>query len=388
MVHVFVFVGEFGFEVLNWQGTVRKFAQTIGADDRIVCCGRAGLASLYEAADAYVDISGVESFRTSCASGYCALPRSAGVWYSWQHVRFDRRLKAELQPYILERLRAAEAMSLDQPFRFVFSSDGVELNGCKFGLTGHRRNLLVASALDLYRRLEARSALGTAAGRAMRAFLYRALPTLDYQTKGGIYDTLDVTNSLYAKAEPDLSVLSHVRKQLGWDPTEPFVLCQGRQRDTRQPSRQTVPRAGLGTLLSTLAEQVRVVLLSFDTGRQFDSYSVFEDLPGCTSYHCSTFPEQSCLIHFANQCLFLTEGDLGSHIYVPPLMGKDVTVVAPRSVYELETAPIAFWNQHVFRFGGQIIPRASEDVFLSDATIRDTARRTVALEASGPVGAS
>ena len=46
-------------------------------------------------------------------------------------------------------------------------------------------------------------------------------------------------------------------------------------------------------------------------------------------------------------------------------MGKDVTLVAPRSIYQLESAPIDFWNQKVFRFGGQMIPIASEEAFSS-----------------------
>ena len=65
------------------------------------------------------------------------------------------------------------------------------------------------------------------------------------------------------------------------------------------------------------------------------------------------------------------KGDFGSHIYVPPFMGKDVFAIAPRSVYQLDTlpgvrwstTPIEFWNRKVFRFGGQIFAKISEDVF-------------------------
>lgn len=378
MVHVFVFLGEFGFELLNWQGVVRKFARSVPTDDKIVCCSRADLSSIYESADAYIDISGVECFKNSVASAYFAMPRRRSVWYSRQHLRFDRRLKAELRRFILERLRAMGATFQDQPCSFVFSSDGVQLGGCKFGLPGYRRNLMVASSISVYRRMEAATSLDSTVSKALRSWLYKALPSLDYETTGGIYDALDVTNNIYMKAEPDLSVLPNVREQLGWDPAEPFVLCQTRRRETRQLSQQTLPRAELGKLIATLAEDVKVVLLSFDTGRLFDSYSDFEDLRGCFAYHCSAFPEQSCLIHFADHCLFFTEGDFGSHIYVPPLLGKDVTAVAPRSVYELESAPIGFWNQDVFKFGGQIAPLVSEDVFASEARILDTVQHTLA----------
>ena len=47
------------------------------------------------------------------------------------------------------------------------------------------------------------------------------------------------------------------------------------------------------------------------------------------------------------------------------MMAKDVTALAPRSVYELESSPIEFWNRNVFRFGGQIMPITPEEAFVS-----------------------
>lgn len=58
---------------------------------------------------------------------------------------------------------------------------------------------------------------------------------------------------------------------------------------------------------------------------------------------------------------------------MPPFMGKDVTSVAPRSIYSLHSAPVDFWNQRVFRFGGRIIPGAAEDTLTSPATIEKAA---------------
>ncbi len=34
MTYIFVFLGEFGYEILNWQGVVRRFAQTIEPGDK------------------------------------------------------------------------------------------------------------------------------------------------------------------------------------------------------------------------------------------------------------------------------------------------------------------------------------------------------------------
>ena len=68
------------------------------------------------------------------------------------------------------------------------------------------------------------------------------------------------------------------------------------------------------------------------------------------------------MIHFANQCIFLTEGDFRSHNYLPPLLGKDVVSVAPKDVLSLPSAAIDFWNKNVFTFGGQIMPLEYEQL--------------------------
>ncbi|MBI4770995.1 MAG: hypothetical protein HY784_11460, partial [Chloroflexi bacterium] len=78
MLYVFTFLGEFGYELLNWQGVVRKFAACLSPDERIVVAGRAGLAAWYESAAQYVDISDEPLFRRSLASGYFAVPVRAG----------------------------------------------------------------------------------------------------------------------------------------------------------------------------------------------------------------------------------------------------------------------------------------------------------------------
>jgi hypothetical protein len=124
-------------------------------------------------------------------------------------------------------------------------------------------------------------------------------------------------------------------------------------------------------LIDALARNGKVVLLSFSTGRKFDSYSHFDRSLHCVHFDARSFVEQACLIHFAKRCLFFTEGDFGSHVYVPPFMGRDVVAIAPRSVYELGTTPIEFWNRNVFSFGGRIIARTSEEVFASRQSMMD-----------------
>ena len=330
-VYVFVFEGEFGFELLNWQGVVRKFAQTTAPHDKIVCCSRANLYPLYESADEFVDISDVPLFKRSRASAYwgiftpAELPRYR-LLAQLREKTLKRQLRAQLRRYIKAHSTVLQA-NPDQPVRFVFSSRRTRLNGCVFGWS--RRD----GVMD-------------------------------------IYDLLDVGNNLYRPIEPDAAVRPKVEAQLGWSLDEPYLLVQMRHRDptTDQPSDDTMDD---DRLIDMLSERMRVVLLSFDTGRWLDSHSTFGDR---ATYVCRTFPEQATLVAYARHSLFFTEGDFGSHIYVPPFMGRDVSAVAPRSIYQLESTPIAFWNENVFCFGGHILPVIAEEIFTSDETLEEFTR--------------
>jgi hypothetical protein len=354
VTYVFTFLGEFGYELFNWQGVVRKFARTLGPSDRVVCCGRPGLSLLYESAALYVDVSEVELYRRSIACGYFARdPEADNHMASVANRTFDRRLREQLVAFILGRMRAdpswqppeaawrrwvrRAAPSLFGGCRFVFSSDKTPLGGCVFGADRH---------------------------------LYGNDPD-----EGNIYGPKVVENNLFRKVEPDPRVREWVEKQLGWSLGEPFILCQNRARSLAQPSQDRIPNK---RLLESIGARTRVLLLSFDTGRHLDSYSAFAGMPGCSRYPCKSLEEQACLIAHARHCVFFTEGDFGSHIYVPPFMGKDVTAIASRSVYEIGTTPIDMWNECVFCFGGRIIPKVSEEVFSSVETVASCADEILA----------
>ena len=56
MIYVFTFIGEFGYELLNWQGTLRKWVRENKKEgDEIVVCSRKGLDLMYESADYYLN---------------------------------------------------------------------------------------------------------------------------------------------------------------------------------------------------------------------------------------------------------------------------------------------------------------------------------------------
>lgn len=331
MTYVFTFLGEFGYELLNWQGVIRRFSKTLGPAGQIVCCSRANLYPLYETASLYIDISEIELFKKSQASCYFAILPGSSNQCSQENVAFDKELKSSLRSFIAERLPRNNVRWLPWLTRertvFVFSSDKVQLNGCTFGCD---RNL--------------------------------------FDLEGTIYDRLDLHNNAFRRIEPDLRVRDEIERRIGFDLSEPYVLVQCRTREIGTRSTDVIP---IEQLLNALAENGKVVLLSFATGRKFDSYSHFDTSLKCVHFSCRSFVEQACLIHFANSCVFFTEGDFGSHMYVPPFMGKDVVAIAPRSVYGLGTTPIDFWNGNVFSFGGRIIPKVSEEIFANRNSVAE-----------------
>jgi hypothetical protein len=336
MIYVFTFLGEFGYELLNWQGVIRKFSKTIDPADQIVCCSRSHLYPLYESASHYIDISEIDLFKNSKADGYFAILANSSYVRAKKNIIFDRRLRAFLKSFVYDHLPNRRAKWFPwlnhEKIIFIFSSDKVIMNDCIFGCD----------------------------------------PQL-YGVEGSIYERLDLANNIYHKIEPDLRVRSEIENQIGLDLSQPFILLQTRNREAVVRSKTVIPKE---RLIRLLAKNSKVILLTFDTGRKLDSYSHFDSSPNCIRYACKSFVEQACLIHFAQKCLFFTEGDFGSHIYVPPFMGKDVIAVAPRDVYELGTTPVEFWNRNVFRFGGQIIPKVSEDIFLDEENLLELVYET------------
>lgn len=297
---------------------MRKFSRTLAPCDAVVCASRVQVSPLYETAKFYIDLGGLPLFKESIACGYYALASERLSVQSWQNRLFGLRLKTQCKQMIMRHLKK-EGVSESARICWIFSSDETELHGCRFGC--ERQDF----------------------GRD--------------PAEGNIYEQLPLTNNNFRKISVDVAAKQVVEEKLGWRLDEPYLLCQTRRRKIVVRSSE---RISAERIIERLAREFRVVLLEFNTGRHLDSYSHF-DLPGsCETYLCSSFVEQAALIAHARHCVFFTEGDFGSHIYVPPLLGKNVTAIAPASVYSLGTTPIAFWNREVFRFGGQIYPKAAE----------------------------
>jgi hypothetical protein len=326
--YVFIFLGEFGYELLNWQGVIRKFAQQLPESSDIVIAGRKDLDPFYEFASEYIDISDFPMFRESIARAYFALPPdqpTRGTPFTAYELEFDSKLRKALRANLVDKINRP-----GRRFEFVFSSCLTVYPGCVFGVD--------------------RKYYGT-----------QGVP-------GKIYATLDLGNNIYRRIEPDLRTMSEIEEKLGFDLKRSYVLVQMRRRQIGPQAGERIPEQ---LLIAELARHMPVVVLSFNTGRRLDSGSSVEQTGPYLVYQARSFRDQGCLIAYAKKCVFFSEGDLGSHTYLPPLMGRDVVVVASQEIFDMPSAPIAFWNKHVFRFGGQMIPWKAEHVFESTKNLRE-----------------
>ncbi len=320
MVYIFVFTGEFGYEILNWVGVIRKFSQSLSHGDRIICCSRKGLKSFYNDFSEYVDVSHLAHFKKSRADRYgCYTKTNLERLYKYFRIDIQSRVNREIKAYVYSVVKDLQAM----PHEFIFSSEQHVMHNLKFGF-------------------------------------------------GSIYGNLDIDNNLYRVPAVDSSHKAKIEASLGFNLDEPYILCQSAKRAVVARSTQAIPTE---KLLEPLSKKIKVVLLQFQTGRYADSYSNFAHVSNCFVYAADSFDEQGCLIANSYKCLFFTEGDFRSHIYLPPCLGKDVVAIAPADVYKIKgegralTSPIDFWNENVFTFGGQIIYKQFEEVFKSPETI-------------------
>ena len=177
--------------------------------------------------------------------------------------------------------------------------------------------------------------------------------------RGGIYNTpsnqLNLDNNEYVKIQPT-DCKDKIESELNFSLEEPYILCQTGWRSHIGISHTEI---NYELYLSEFIKKYNVVLLDFETGRSHDSYSKFKNK--YMNYQCKSLSEQSVLITNAHKCIFFTEGDFRSHLYLPPMMGKDVHVVTSQDIWDLRSAPYQYWNENVFKFGGQIIPHVLEE---------------------------
>ena len=323
MIYVFTFIGEFGYELLNWQGTLRKWVKENKKEgDEIVVCSRKGLDLMYEYADNYLDISQLKSIQNVVADCYTSYVFLDGTGphldrKEWKATRTGEHIDA-IKNEVMKSVVKEKNLTTDHRVKWIWSCDYEIMNGCLFGLERPGG-------------------------------------------QGGIYNVshnkLNLSNNEYIKLPSADYLRDKVEDKLGFSLDEDYILCQTGFRQGYELSKVRIEH---DKVINKLKEECRVVLMDFKTFRLHDSYSEFE-----TDYdtiQIEDIKEQSVLISNAKRCVFFTEGHLRSHNYLPPMFGKDVEIVAAKEMFSFSEAPLDFWNENVFRFGGKMIAKPYEDI--------------------------
>ena len=332
MHYIFSFLGEFGYEMFNWQGVIRKWSTHHKKQhDKIIICARKGLQNVYEFADEYIDISNIQSYKKSTAGIYIAV-LELGLGYDQDGcTELNRKCVDDIKKDITELV--CNNLNIEEDScKWIFSSDPQVLNGLYFGK------------------------IGPCAGGI-------------YSRKRTPWSYLDLNNNLYAKINIENSekYRNKIESMINFKLDIPYILCQTGSRNSFLGTKSKI-KIDCKSIIEKISEKYPVILLDFDTGREGDSKSEF-DVENVIRYKCNNFSEQGCLIDLAKYCVFFTEGDFRSHLYVPPFLGKDLIIIAHSEIYGLHSAPINFWNENVFRFGGQMLPVMYEEIVASDENL-------------------
>jgi len=319
---IFVFTGEFGYELLNWQGRIRKFsAEHPGT--KIVCASTEATRLLYLDFAEFIPLDGSDVFNKGIADTYFL-----------RHQSFKRDgLKDVITAFIrrkqMSKFIAGELAEMDlKNSRFIFSDKLTFVDGTQFGATrwAPRFNLLRKRNLQQ------------------------------------IYDGLPSEETQYIELIPRESVMREVKKRiLDMGITSPFVVVQNADRETFLKKR----RFELPTrdLYSEISKQLPTVEISFRQIRRTDTQSPSTDSNNV--YLCTSLEEQAAIIRLSSFCIFMSSGDFRSLHYVPSFCGRDNYSITSSSI--ISNSAIGLWNAEVFMFGGKIIPMTAESLIFDVA---------------------
>jgi len=298
---IFCFLGEFGYELLNWQGKIAHLAKKF-PDLNIVIAGRRATSVLYPQAISYFSIDYLPRYKASNARGYFASISNSQI-----SLALDSMFSIVLRMQIRKAFRNSGQSTSHAQVRWIFSDKETWIEGVQFGanrfLFGRTSALNVGSYRD------------------------------------SIYGDID----LYGN---DIKPLR--RKSNLTESTSILIMRANRDLISRDSKRVDVEDVVMG-----LSTSFPVSLMQFESSRSNDTVGTF---PGSLSklfpvFKVETLEDQIEIVSRHRLCIFLSDGDLRSHTYIPPLCGKHVIVITTQGIVD-QTSYVHLWNEKIFRFGG------------------------------------
>ena len=300
--YVFIFLGEFGYELLDWQGKIRHLKKN-NPTIQMAILSRNSCEYLYKDMGKFIPLETSTFYIESKADSYFARPphqknsRINEVFFS---LRIHRSIK-----------KLVQSIFQDSKPQLIFSDRVTFLEQIQFGanLILHGHNLKTAS----------------------------------YQT--GIYETVTLCGNDFQIPIYQTPLADKVR--------ENYILFMKSERSSHNKDFQKIDVEDY--LQGIIPSSIKKILMEYRSSRVFDSHgSIDADrLPNSiTQVSVETLSQQLELIENAEFCVFFSQGDLRSHVYLPPLIGKDVYVISSNQIANYSY--IDHWNANVFNFGGKI----------------------------------
>jgi hypothetical protein len=319
--YCFVFTGEFGYELLNWQGRVRKFS-ALHPEVKVICASSAATRLLYSDFAEFIALDSSKAHMRGIADTYFLRYENFVRDSIWDVLSaYFRRI--QLKRFILDQYPKSEASN----FRFIFSDRLNVVEDFQFGATRW------APRINKFRKR-------------------------NFQE---IYDKLPIDQNLYVKIEPTDTVVEIVKQKLADLGVEfPFVAVQSADRLTFLKKRRfEIPVAGL---FEEIVNQLPTVEISFKQIRETDTQSL--SLNSRKIFFCTSLEEQAAIIGLSSFCIFTSSGDYRSLHYVPSFCGKDNYSITSSSI--ISNSAIGLWNSQIFQFGGKIIPITAESLYFNE----------------------
>jgi hypothetical protein len=296
-----VFLGEFGYELLNWHARVRQFKRK-NPSLTVMAVSRSATSILYDFCDDFFPLEQDTSFNDFAADGYFARYKDS-MLNGPADLLHARELRDQVRAVVRRKAGNRDRI-------FVFSDTPSLVNGMDFGAN---------------------------------RFLYG-----HDETHADINTFLDYSSNDYVKLRParDTGLGKFAKDKI-------LVMRASRARITRFNQRVSELE-----VIRVLADLNPVCLMEFSSARWADTTGGFRDEVPVDPVLVTSLSDQIELISASKFCLFFTEGDFRSHTYIPPLAGKDAFVLGEAALFANGDIPL--WNRNVFNFGGQIRPLALE----------------------------
>jgi hypothetical protein len=321
---VFVFLGEFGYELLNWQGRIRKFKKEF-PEEFLVSASRGQCEILYrDSTEYFMSLSSIPSYQGSIADRYFCHSKNyqldnifSEILDSFQALLIRRNLRLEIK-------RELQVIGVkNRNLKFIFSDKVTRCGRYKFGAPRSRFARVRWGSPD---------------------DIYKGLPS-------GENDFIDLRENLIEKDFKKNKMIENQNRKV--------ALIQKAKRTRIIRIDNFIDE---DIYLEEIAKSYEVVLLDYSSSRFADTQGKFTSTV-FPHIEIESLGEQVALFSKSDLNINFIHGDFRSNTYVAAFCGKKSFVITPSELYDREY--IDKWNDEVF--SGEIVPF----VYSSDSKVSD-----------------